>query len=79
MMGQLPVPAQSAGFPANYPYAVSSPLPSALLRPLQQPLYDTDVLLAPAATQNAIQFFQRGIGQNDAAAVVKTLAETNVA
>jgi len=80
MMGQLPGGAvQSAGFPANYPYAVSSPLPSALLRPLQQPLYDTDVLLAPAATQNAIQFFQRGLGQNDAAAVVKTLAETNVA
>lgn len=81
MMGQLPAPGamQSTGFPANYPYAVSSPLPSALLRPLQQPLYDTDVLLAPAATQNALAFFQRSLGQADAAATVKTVAETNVA
>jgi len=76
--GQLPAPVQSSGFPANYPYAVSSPLPSALLRPLQQPLYDSDVLLAPGVTQNQIQFFQRALGQNDAGNVVKTQAETNL-
>lgn len=80
--GQLPGPAgamQSTGFPANYPYAVSSPLPSALLRPLQQPLYDTDVILLGAGAQTQISFFQRSLGQNDATGLVKTAAETNVA
>jgi hypothetical protein len=78
MLGQLPAPPSSAGFPSSYPYAYSGPLPSAILRPLQQPLYDTELTTA-AGTPNMIQFFQRQLGQTTAAgALVKTLAETNL-
>jgi len=39
VLGQMaPMVAAAGNFPANYPYAYSGPLPSALLRPLQQPL-----------------------------------------
>lgn len=84
MMGQvapqLSPPASSAGFPANYPYAYSGPLPSAILRPLQQPLYDTEILTAVGTAAQVI-FFQRQLGQSfaGAPAVVKTTAETNLA
>jgi len=73
-------PPSSAGFPANYPYAYSGPLPSAILRPLQQPLYDTELITA-VGTAAQIIFFQRQLGQSfaAAAAVVKTTAETNLA
>ncbi len=37
VLGQVaPPPPGSAGFPSSYPYAFSAPMPSALLRPLQQ-------------------------------------------
>jgi len=79
MLGQLPAgPVQSAGFPSSYPYAYSAPLPSAILRPLQQPLYDTE-LITDAGTPAIIQFFQRQLGQTTGVgALVKTLAETNL-
>jgi len=53
-------------------------LPSALLRPLQQPLYDTEIIPA-AATPNELIFFQRQLGQTTAfTGLVKTEAETNL-
>lgn len=79
MLGQLPPPPSSAGFPASYPYAYSAPLPSAILRPLQQPLYDTELITA-ALTPAEIRFFQRQLGQTTAVgALNKSLAETNLA
>jgi len=87
MLGQVPMMQQGAGaggyaFPANYPYAFSSPLPSAILRPLQQPLYDTENLPigAPVGAQE-IAFFQRQLGQTMAlvpAGAAKTESETNL-
>lgn len=76
-MPQLPPPPSTAGFPSSYPYAYSAPLPSAILRPLQQPLYDTEVLLA-AAPQAAIRLFQLQLGQAMADGTIKTFAETNL-
>jgi hypothetical protein len=68
----------SVGFPGNYPYAQSMPLPSAILRPLQQPLYDTENLPA-TTTPTEIIFFQRQLGQTTASgALVKSAAETNL-
>ena len=65
-------------FPSSYPYAYSQPLPSALLRPLQQPLYDTEVIPSSSVPIEII-FFQRQLGQSMAYAVVtKTEAETNL-
>lgn len=79
VLGQMaPVVAGSSGFPTNYPYAYSAPLPSALLRPLQQPLYDTEIIPA-AATPAELIFFQRQLGQTTAfGGVTKTEAETNI-
>lgn len=75
---QLAQPVGSVGFPASYPYAQSMPLPSAILRPLQQPIYDTENLPA-GATVNEIIFFQRQLGQTVASgALIKTAAETNL-
>jgi hypothetical protein len=78
-MGQaLPAPSNSVGFPQSYPYAYNSPLPSAVLRPLQQPLYDTE-LITVAGTPAIIQFFQRQLGQTTGVgALLKTPAETNM-
>jgi len=71
-------PPSSAGFPGNYPYAFSAPLPSAILRPLQQPLYDTESFAAAVPTE--LLFFQRQLGQQQAnVATAKTAAETNLA
>lgn len=71
-------PIQSTGFPQNYPYAVSAPLPSAVLRPLQQPLYDTEVL-PTASTPSELIFFQRQLGQTTAyGSVTKYESETNL-
>jgi hypothetical protein len=55
-------------------------MPSAILRPLQQPLYDTELLTA-VGTAGQIIFFQRQLGQAfaGAPAVVKTTADTNLA
>jgi len=73
-----PPPAGSAGFPSAYPYAFSAPLPSALLRPLQQYLYDTEVFPA-AGPPNELVFFQRQLGQTTTfTGVTKTEAETNL-
>ncbi|NDQ57329.1 MAG: hypothetical protein GZ088_09690 [Acidipila sp.] len=79
VMGQAaPVIAAAGNFPANYPYAYSQPLPSALLRPLQQPLYDTEVIPA-AGTPIELVFFQRQLGQTTAfGGITKTEAETNI-
>jgi hypothetical protein len=76
---------QSGGWPQNYPYATSSPLPSAILRPLQQPIYDTE-LIAGGAASSEIIFFQRQVGQTLAQTPsststngnIKTLVETNL-
>ena len=79
VLGQMaPVIAAAGNFPSSYPYAYSQPLPSALLRPLQQPLYDTEVLPSSSVPIEII-FFQRQLGQSMAYAVVtKTEAETNL-
>lgn len=80
MFGQLGAapPPSAVGFPASYPYATSSPLPSAILRPLQQPLYDTEIIPA-AGTPNELVFFQRQLGQTTTfGGVTKTEAETNI-
>lgn len=69
----------SVGFPSNYPYAQSQPLPSAILRPLQQPLYDTEVLkLLDAVTEKI--FFQRQLGNSDASGTItsKSIVDTNL-
>lgn len=67
-------------FPSNYPVAVSSPLPSAVLRPLQQPLYDTESTGTGAISE--IIFFQRQLGQTMAnvggGSNIKTAVETNL-
>lgn len=72
----------AGGFPTNYPYATSSPQPSAVLRPLQQPLFDTELLIAGVSE---IIFFQRQIGQafanqptGGSSANTKTIADTNM-
>lgn len=67
-----------AGFTPSWPYAKSMPLPSAVLRPLQQPLYDTETIAASATTEKI--YFQRQLGQSDAASAITTKqeAETNL-
>lgn len=83
MMGQAPmVPVNSVGggaaFPQNYPLAYGTPAPAALLRPLQQPLFDTEIMTA-AAPPALIQFFQRQQGQADASlTLTKAASETNL-
>jgi hypothetical protein len=79
IMGQMaPVIAAAGNFPASYPYAYSQPLPSALLRPLQQPIYDTEIIPA-SGTPIEIVFFQRQLGQTTAfGGTTKTEAETNI-
>jgi hypothetical protein len=53
-------------------------MPSALLRPLQQYLYDTEIIPA-AGTPNELVFFQRQLGQTTTfGGVTKTEAETNL-
>jgi len=79
-LGQTSAPLIPAAgsFPASYPYAYSGPLPSALLRPLQQYMYDTEIVPA-AATPIEIVFFQRQLGQTTGfGGVTKTEAETNI-
>lgn len=72
-----PFPMQSTGFPASYPYAQSMPMPSAILRPLQQPLYDSEII--PASAISELIYFQRQLGQTMANAVLtKSIADTNL-
>lgn len=67
-----------SGIPNKYPLAINSPLDRAYLRPLQEPLYDTEVI--PTTTGPAsVMFFQRPISQNTASLPFsKTEAETNL-
>jgi hypothetical protein len=49
-----------------------------ILRPLKNPLYDTELILTPT-TVTQVTFFQRALSQTTAAGgLVKTLAETNM-
>jgi len=61
-------------------YVFSSPSPRATLRPLKQPVYDTENVPS-AGGVNRLQFFQRPLGQAFANAPVgigKSLADTNL-
>lgn len=67
-----------SGIPNKYPLAINSPLDRAYLRPLQEPLYDTEVILV-AGGPSQVVFFQRPISQNTAqGSLAKTEAETNL-
>lgn len=66
------------GIPNAYPLAINSPLDRAYLRPLQEPLYDTEVLdfNSPATS---LTYFQRPISQSTAAlSITKDFSETNL-
>lgn len=70
--------AAQGGIPGSYPIAVNQPLDRAYLRPLQEPLVDTEELnfSSPATS---ITYFQRPISQNTAVGnIAKTEAETNL-
>src|SRR6185436_12633216 len=71
-------PLGSVGFPTSYPYAQSMPLPSAILRPLQQPLFDTEII--PASAIAELIYFQRQVGQTMAnlSTYIKTVGDTNL-
>lgn len=68
-----------SGLPNQYPLAVNTPLDRAYLRPLQEPLYDTETL-AVSSSAASLTFFQRPIGQSDASGLVssKDFSETNI-
>jgi hypothetical protein len=73
-MAQAPM----QGIPNPYPLAINTPLDRAYLRPLQEPLYDSEVL-NPAAAPNSLTYYQRPISQSTAALnMIKTEAETNI-
>jgi len=57
----------------------SSPTPQAVLRPLKQPLYDTENVPSAGGVAQFI-FFTRPLGQNlgNAPVAIKTLADTNM-
>jgi hypothetical protein len=55
---------------------VSRPAPAGYVRALRNPLYDTDDLQNAATTQ--VRLFQVPLGQNNASAVRKTEADTNL-
>lgn len=66
------------GIPNAYPLAINSPLDRAYLRPLQEPIYDTEVLdfTSPATS---LTYFQRPISQSTAAlSITKDFSETNL-
>ncbi len=67
-----------SGVPNQYPLAINTPLDRAYLRPLQQPLYDTEVFdFTTAPTQ--LTYFQRPISQTTQALnITKQLSETNL-
>jgi len=69
----------ATGVPSQYPLALNTPLDRAYLRPLQEPLYDTEEIPI-AAPPTQFTFFQRPISQNTAANLLgaKTEAETNI-
>lgn len=68
-----------SGVPNPYPLAVNEPLSRAYLRPLQEPLYDTNIFNF-AAWPSALTYFQQPISTpvTGFAGVTKTEAETNL-
>ena len=67
-----------SGVPNAYPLAINSPLDRAYLRPLQEPLYDTEVIDF-TSPPTSLTFFQRPVSQSTASLnVTKTDAETNL-
>lgn len=67
-----------SGIPNSYPLAINSPLDRAYLRPLQEPLYDTECIDFNSPP-TALTYFQRPISQSTAAcSISKTEAETNI-
>ncbi len=66
-----------SGVPNAYPLAINTPLDRAYLRPLQVPLYDTEVFDFTTPPQ-ALTYFQRPISQSTATGVQKFASETNM-
>ena len=75
-----------SGIPNAYPIAVNTPLDRAYLRPLQEPLYDSEIIPCGTDTTTnsafSLVFYQRPYSQNtqypSASPVSKTEAETNI-
>lgn len=65
------------GVPSQYPLALNTPLDRAYLRPLQEPLYDSEEIPI-VAPPTQYTFFQRSISNATAAGTQKTEAETNL-
>ncbi len=66
------------GIPNAYPLALNQPLDRAYLRPLQEPLYDTEVFNF-TTPPSSMTYYQRPISQTDASGLItKTEAETNL-
>lgn len=67
------------GIPNAYPLAINSPLDRAYLRPLQEPLYDTEVFDFTTAAPTSMTYFQRPISQTTATNnIQKDFSETNL-
>ncbi len=70
--------APGSGIPNAYPLAINTPLDRAYLRPLQEPLYDTEAFKF-SVPPSSLTYFQRPISQTDASGLItKTDAETNI-
>ena len=69
-----------SGVPNQYPLAINTPLDRAYLRPLQQPLYDTEIFDYSNGQVNQMTFFQRPISQSTGGslALTKFNSETNM-
>lgn len=66
-----------SGVPNAYPLAINTPLDRAYLRPLQVPLYDSEIFdFSSAPTQ--LTFFQRPISQSTSTGTQKFPSETNM-
>ena len=78
LMQAAPGSAPSAmGFPDDYPVAKAIVNGTeVILRPLKQPLYDTELIATPTAVTQ-VTFFQRPQSQATLA-LIKTIAETNM-
>ncbi len=67
-----------SGVPNAYPLAINTPLDRAYLRPLQQPLYDTEIF-DYTTPPNTLVFFQRPISQTTQSLnQTKYTSETNL-
>ncbi len=65
------------GVPNAYPLAINTPLDRAYLRPLQVPLYDTEIFDFTTPPQQ-MTYFQRPISQSTATGIQKFASETNM-